>query len=386
MESAVAVVEPDGPVVVVRPGGGDASRVELTRGGFWPTWDPSGSGLAVPTLHADGGNVASTVELFEPLGVHRSTLFRQVPGSLPAIGPRIPGYACWAPTGKLISYVTAGKEGLTLFAVDSETSGMQNPVLGGAPIFSSWSPDGSTLAAHAGSNLTLLQPAVNAVPLVVTEEAAGFRTPAYSDGGILIYAVVEDGAVRLKRRDPAGTTLSLADFPGGLAFGFRPHTSELTIAMTHSPGNGLFDELSTINIDDPAAPHLVARGPFTGFFWSPAGDRMILVIPAQTGDGRYYLQALTPEGRYAGTTEGFVPSQDFRTYLGFFDQFSLSHHLWSPDSNTFLVAGRMLGDSVHSDFGDPVRSNVLRWRVGRGHPLEAICPGEIGVYPPPPRG
>ncbi|MGH2633896.1 MAG: hypothetical protein ACRDG3_10845 [Tepidiformaceae bacterium] len=384
MESPIAVVEPDGAVVVLRRTEGGWARTPLASSGFWPAWSPSASSIALAALDTDSGEVTSTVELFEPSGRHEGTLFRQAPGAPPAIGPRIPGYAAWSPAGDTLSYVTAGTDGLTLFALGADGSGMQNPLLRGAPIFSSWSPDGATLAVHAGSNLTLLRPAVNALPQVLTEEATGFRTPAFSAAGALVFAVVEEGAVRLMRTDASGAQAEpLASYPGGLAFSFRPHTSELFVAMTRSPGNGLFDELSVVNIEEPGSKHVVARGPFAGFFWSPAGDRVVLVIPAQTGDGRYSLQALTPDGRYAGATEGFVPSQDFRTYLGFFDQFALSHGLWAPDSTTFLAAGRVPGDSVHATFGDPVGSSVLEWHVGRGQPLAVVGPGEIGVYPPP---
>ena len=384
VESPVAVVEPDGPVAVLRPGEGGWARTQLARTGFWPAWNPANGSLAISSLDTSSEEVTSTVELVSRDGTHSGTLFRQAPLSPPAIGPRIPGYAMWSPSGETLSYVTAGAEGLTLFATGADGSGLQNPLLTGAPIFSAWSPDSATLAVHAGSKLTLLRPAVNAFPQTLTEEAAGFRAPAFSDSGSLVFAVVADGAVRLMSTDASGTAPeAIASYPGGLAFSFRPGTEDLYVGMTRSPGNGLFDELSVVSVQTPGSKRVVTRSPFAGFFWSPAGDRVVLVVPTQAGDGRYALQALTPDGRYAGATEGFVPSHDFRTYLGFFDQFALSHHLWAADGNTFLVAGRIPSDSVHGTFGDPVRSQVLRWRVGRGQPFEVVGPGEIGVYPPP---
>ena len=250
----------------------------------------------------------------------------------------------WAPSGDLLSYVTAGSEGLTIFATSADGSGMQNPLLSGAPIFSSWSPDSSTLAVHAGQRLTLLRPDINASPLVLSEEAAGFRAPAFSDSGTLIFAVVQEGAVQLMRTGVDGAAPErIASYPGGLAFSFRPGTEELFVAMTHTPGSGLFDELSCVTATIAGSKRVIARGPFAGFFWSPSGDQMVLVIPTQTGDGRYSLQALTPDGHYAGATEGFIPSQDFRTYLGFFDQFALSHSLWSPGGDAFSARGPRCG-------------------------------------------
>ena len=382
MESPIAVVEPDGPVAVLRPTESGWARTELLPNGFWPAWHPNRPAVAIAAFDTGRGDVSSAVELVSASGNRMGTLFRQAAGSPPAIGPRIPGYAMWAPFGDILSYVTAGSEGLTIFATSADGSGMQNPLLSGAPIFSSWSPDSSTLAIHAGQKLTLLQPGVNASPKLLSEETAGFRAPAFSDSGTLVFAVVQQGAVQLMHtRIDDRAPEPITSYPGGLAFSFRPRTEELFVAMTHSPGTGLFDELSCVTAETAGSKRVVARGPFAGFFWSPKGDRMVLVIPTQTGDGRYSLQALTPEGHYAGATEGFVPSQDFRTYLGFFDQFALSHRLWSRDGETFLVAGRMPGDGVHGAFGDPLRSQIYRWRVGPGQPLEAVGPGEIGVYP-----
>jgi hypothetical protein len=130
----------------------------------------------------------------------------------------------------------------------------------------------------------------------------------------------------------------------------------------------------------------VAQGPFVAFFWAPAGDRIVLLVPAQTGDGRYCAQLLDESGHFVGASEAMVPSQDFRTVLGFFDQFTNSHHLWSPDGGAFLMAGRLAGgDMVSQAFGDPAGDYVLLWPAERGAPIEVVAPGDIGFFPPPPK-
>ncbi len=69
--------------------------------------------------------------------------------------------------------------------------------------------------------------------------------------------------------------------------------------------------------------------------------------------------------------------------LGFFDQYALSHHLWSPDGQSFLLAGRTAHDAVSGSFGEPIGDMVLAWRVGRNRPLEIVAPASIGFFPPP---
>jgi len=384
VESPIVAVERRGPVVILRPTEGGWGRSVVVDAGFWPTWNPAAPLLAVSGVADPGSGSGATIELIDSEGRAAGTLFRPAPGSPGGIGPRIPHYAMWDPTGEILSYVAPGSDGLTLFTASPANPGVQIPLLSGAPIFSAWSPDGATLAVHAGDRVTLLYPTQGAPPVVLPGNAIGFRTPAFSSGGTLVYAVAEAGAVSLRRTNAVGDSPTpLADFPGGVAFAFRPGTETLYVAMTRSPDTGLFDELSALDADRPTAPRRITRGPFAAFLWAPAGDRLLLVTPTQSGDGRFALQARSPDGRPDGVTEGFVPSADLRTYLNFFDQFALSHRLYSPDSESFLIAGRIAGDAVHGTFGDPIGNFVMRWHPGRGQPLELVAPGEIGLYPPP---
>jgi hypothetical protein len=163
----------------------------------------------------------------------------------------------------------------------------------------------------------------------------------------------------------------VGEFPGGVALGFRPGTRELSIAVTRSPDTGNFDELWGIDLDS-GEKRALARGPFVSYYWSPRGDRFVIVVPAQTGDGRYSLQAWDDRGGFDGASEAFVPSQDFRTALGFFDQYRLSHSPWMADGSAFIACGRLAGDAVAGSFGDTIGDYVLRWRGTRGAPLERL--------------
>ena len=110
---------------------------------------------------------------------------------------------------------------------------------------------------------------------------------------------------------------------------------------------------------------------------------MALMVPAQTGDGRYAVHLIDASGRFLGATEAIVPSQDARMMLGFFDQFGTSHHTWAPDGRGLLLAGRLAGDGVSGSFGDPIGDYVMLWPAERGAPLEIVAPGDMGFFPPP---
>ena len=125
------------------------------------------------------------------------------------------------------------------------------------------------------------------------------------------------------------------------------------------------------------------RGPFVSATWSPLGDCLCVTIPTQSGDGRFMMLLVDEEGRYRAASDSFVPAQDFRTLLGFFDQYAQSHHLWAPDGGALLVAGRLMGDGVAASFGDGPRDYVLSWSTQGSEPIEVVARGDIGFFPPP---
>lgn len=378
----LALVEQSGRVSLATERGEAHVAVELAPSGFWPNWNPRGDCLAVSAVVREEP-VASTVELFSRQGEFLREMHRSVANAQPVIGPRVPNYTLWSPRGDTLAIVGTSALGLTLFLSDRDGSITSSPMLNGAPLFPCWSPEGSHLAVHAGPEIVVLEVDGTRRRSVLAERAVGFRTPAYSpDGASLVFALDAGEGVRVVRADPDGANpRPLGEFPGGVALGFRPGTRELSIAVTRSPDTGNFDELWGIDLDSGEKRPL-ARGPFVSYYWSPLGDRFVTVVPAQTGDGRYSLQAWDDRGGFGGASEAFVPSQDFRTALGFFDQYRLSHSPWSADGSAFIACGRLAGDAVASSFGDPVGDYVLCWRGARGAPLERLLPA-VAAFPSP---
>ena len=338
-------------------------------------------------VRPEGDDIRSTIELLALDGSHLRTLHQTAKGIGPVIAPRIPHYGAWSPHGDVLSYVAQSSYGLTLFLSDVAGAFVSDPVINGAPIFFSWCPDNNFLGVHAGDELAVVEVQGSRNTASVAPHAVGFRTPAFSDdGNVMAYAVPSEPGVAVMRAHFQGTGgREVHRLPGGVALGFRPGTLQLTVALTLDPASGLFDELWSLDLSqEPAAVVRLTHGPFVAFFWAPAGDRLAMVVPAQTGDGRFSARVLDPAGRPLGASEAIVPSQDFRTVLGFFDQFSKSHHLWSPNGQAFLMAGRLAGgDMVSQAFGDPVGDFVLLWHAERGGSIEAVAPGDIGFFPPP---
>ena len=106
-------------------------------------------------------------------------------------------------------------------------------------------------------------------------------------------------------------------------------------------------------------------------------------MPSTTGDSTVSLHARTAAGEFLGASPSFLPSSDFQTMAGFFDQYARSHRLWAPDGSAFLAGGRLLTDSPAAAFGDGSHDAILCWLPERGAPIERIGEAGIGFFPPP---
>jgi hypothetical protein len=379
--SPLVVVRPDGPVVVVRRLAGEQRELELAAHGWWPTWNRLGE-VALSHVETVGESLA-TLEVFdvrdpalEPRIVSRTT-----PAAL--IAPRTPHYALWSDDGATLCYVTPSEDGLGVFTALPGDATSPVRLATGAPMFPAWEPGGPRLALHHGATLTVLEPG-SPRQTIISERAVGFRTPAFRDDGrILAFAEPAGAGVVIATVDPDGTERQpIAHEPGGVALAFRPSSRELALAVSRTPEMGVFDELAVVDSVSRGRRRL-HRGPFVAFWWSPAGDRVAVLVPAQTGDGRYQLHIISAEGSVLASAEPIVLSQDLRTVVSFFDQYALSHRLWSPDGSSFALCGRLVSDGVASSFGDPPGDAVYTWAAFRGAPLERLGHGVAAFYPPP---
>ncbi len=334
----------------------------------------------------DDGEAASRIELLDLDGNHVRTLHRNPRGAPTMIAARVPYYGAWSPKGDVLAYVAPRLEGgLSLALSEVDGALLSDEVQSGAPLFPAWSPDGRYLAVHAGTTLAVVDVYGTREAHIVAEQTPGFRTPAYDSASTcLVYGIPDSGALKVVCAAPDGTEpRDVARFPGGVALAFRPGRDTLAVAVTRSPETGVFNDLWLVNpTADGDDPERIASGPFVAYYWAPGGDKLVLVVPAQTGDGRYSLRAIDPAGRTLAATEPFIPSQDFRTGLGFFDLYGKSHSPWSPDGRVFVVAGRLGGDGVSSGFGDPQGPYVMTWNVAPHELLEVVGPGELGMCLP----
>jgi TolB protein len=329
----LVVLDGDNDAVIVTADGGIVRR--LTDAGdstivFQPIWAPDGASVAYGRFDGTDASVVVTKSDGEPVTEH----------ALPA--PVI--YLSWGRTGALGWLRNDAERGLAFEAVSPDGDRLED---GGGPFYFAWSPDGTRLLAHVGvDRLDVIQFGGNAE--AIGEPPGAFSAPWWTERG-QIYLTQDATGQRLIIDDGSGPTV-VARVRGSAQLGvaasriavrsFDPEGSGLAAALQRVPLIPA-DRLTVLDLDtgtltDVAGPRTIA------FFWSPGGDRLLLLEAMGDEAGAVRWVVWSPEGTTA-YTEFFLEDSWVRDFLPFFDQYAQSVRLWSPDGSAFAFPGSVAG-------------------------------------------
>jgi hypothetical protein len=367
----IAVVDASGALTTMDDRGGDVVSHTVAEVGFqFPAWSPDGTRVAAIGQAADGGGVY----VFQARGAGGSG-----PGT-PATEPTLiyespeqpPFYVYWTPDGKQVTFLTSEREGLALRVAPADASAPGSIIREGAPLYWDWI-DPSRLLVHAGTTgpgSFLGEVGLDGVPGGLTVMAPGiFRSPVVSAGGghhafvASVTGVFGEGeAVIVESRD--GSLRHEIPVHGISAFGFAPTGAILALIAPpeNAPDVGL--PIGPLRLVDAASGDVrsVLDAAVIAFFWAPDGRTIAaLRIPAPdeeevaSVEGRppragHHVPSVASEGAALRLTFIDVASGDVRSersvrvaelftlqLLPFFDQYNLSHRIWSPDSASIVL-------------------------------------------------
>ncbi len=336
----------------------------------WPTWSPDGTRLAVSRVRiADNRALQVSVQVLDAAtGRGRMVYENDVPA---LIADGAPHYLYWSPDGEYLSFLATTRQGLTLFAVNPNTTGGAVALERGAPLYYSWGGDGDSLMVHSREAVKLLRKPFRPDRAWRLVDTASFRTPALSpDGRRWAYTVSDPVS------DPvsgaAGSTLYVgeADAPATprqilevgpfSAFIWSPDGSTLAVADRQGVRGSVFQRIRLVTVAAGVRTPVrtlvrtLVEEPLLAFYWAPSGERLAWVsVDAEEQVFEWKVAALDAaaapaEGGSAGEPDNgaavrelfrFRPSGEVFTMLSFFDQYAYSHSPWSPDSSRLVVAG-----------------------------------------------
>jgi WD40-like Beta Propeller Repeat len=385
-QALVAVVDANGGLATMDEHGGSVVRYGdpgITFG--FPAWSPDGTRIAsvgqgpadtaiyvfnVPRGGSAGGGAPGTAASprsgGEPTVVYRSP-------------DHPPFYLYWAPDGRALSFLTTEPVGFALRIAAADGSGPPASGTGGVvrlgqPLYFDW-VDPARLLVHVGTGADAYVGEIgpDGTSLAPTVPGDGVFRPAIvsHDGRYVAYARSTSdaaGEVIVAARD--GSSQQPLPVVGPAAFVFDPTGDTLAAVGATVAGSdtGGFP-IGPLRLVDPVsgAIRTLLDGSVVSFFWSPDGRTIAALRLAQPGDvpitagGGVVLTAArasaTPTvGPPAATAvrarlafvdveTGKVTSEkviglgeDFvNLLLPYFDQYALSHRLWSPDGSSILL-------------------------------------------------
>jgi len=363
-QNRIAFISPTGQLATVAPDGRE--RRALTPAGRvfqFPAWSPGGERIAAIASDAAGGAVYALVDAEDAnlVELYRS---RREP----------PIYLYWSPDSTTLSFLANNAAGLGLHLASLQS--LRSRLLTtGNPFYWQWSLDGTHLFAHIGlgkgSRLGFLEPGRGELRGSFGEPGL-FNAPGISRSErYLAYAEVDAGGVtklilesNLEAEVPPWTRNGVrreVPYEGLLALSWSPAEEVLAFMSSPVPAPHPY---GPIRLLDAASGELRALVEETAlaFFWSPDGRYIAYLTPAQDeGGGQLagglrqvsaqpvqsaplFLELAVAEvvSGQARVLTTFAPTPLFLDqFLPFFDQYALSHNLWSPRSDALVLP--MLG-------------------------------------------
>ena len=354
----IAFVSVDGEVMTMRPDGLQVNRITPEGEGFftWPTWSPDGDTLVYSGVVQRGEELQLNLYASDVSGAARRVLYASAPGEVGFLAQGVVHYPLWSPLGEQLAFIAIEDGGLSLFIDDLSADPEAQRVLDDGPLWMSWSSDTSVLAIHRGADHFLVSVDDEPSEQPIDIRAIGYRVPAFNplDGTLTlrnqpsalsasVSSVLLDGA-KVKSITP------LRKVEGQAAFLWSRDGEHLAVAEAsqyfryRDTALPVYDGIAVVPMD--SAQDVVELDlPILAFFWSPDGTKIALATLSERQNALSWA-LYDVETNERMRLVDFVPSSEQLTMFQFFDQYSYSHSIWSPDSASIVFAGDLLTDSV----------------------------------------
>ena len=356
----VAFINPQGQLVTAAPDGkNERVLTPPTRRYQFPAWSPTGDELAVIGSGPEGGGVF-TVQDRE--GAKVQTLYE---------APAGPIYLYWSPDGKKVGFLASGEAGLELQVAGSGAADTQK-VTSGNPLYWQWSRDSQKLLVHTGvfegSEVAFYTLGGRSGQPLGTPGL--FNAPGLSPSGrYLAYAELDSGATRIVLRGNTEKNAKLrreVPYEGLAALSWSPAADQLAIMNPPAAVRLPYGPVRLLDAQTGDLTPLINTTTIA-FFWSPDGKHVAYIAPRRQNDGQVtqgpaqgplepnvapvstwsetVQEAPLLELRVVNVKTGtdrlllpFTPTPLFADqFLPFFDQYALSHRVWSPDSAALVL-------------------------------------------------
>ncbi|CAN5661771.1 PD40 domain-containing protein [soil metagenome] len=372
----IAFVAANGQLGTVAPDGRDLRMLTTGERTFqFPAWSPDNEAIAAigSTEHDAGIYVVHEQTLLFDVAVQQ--LYRS--------HTQPPIYLSWSPNSQWLSFLTihaTSRLALYLTTRDglSPVTNDSKPVIAGQPCFWQWQADSQGFLVHADlgrDNARLAFVKLQNGETTLHDlgiQPGDFQVPSLS-------ADNQQWAYAERRVDFAESRLTVAsqtrkqwltDYQGTAALSWNPVTAQLVFIHPSASAQHIYGPLYLWDAASDTVQPLVEEN-VVAFFWSPDGQKLayltlaaraqrpLLKPPTFVTNGRFTgnwpfmntesqpelreslrltLHVIDVQSGRAQTLAVFEPWALFvNQFLPFFDQYAVSHRLWSPNSDALVV-------------------------------------------------
>ncbi len=372
-DSRIAFVDAAGRMGTVAAAGGDERLIGAEDAVLlFPAWSPDGRSLAAVGSTAEGPGVFAVADsdgaALTPLYVNRRGA---------------PIYLYWSPDGQAVSFIANHDDGLALYLAPAQGGEEARLLATGSPFYWQWAEAGDELLIHSGASfpgarIAFLDVAAGGEPGDDLGAAGFFQAPGISAGGrYLAWAEVDNTRARwlVVRQTESGEEQRLPH-RGNIAMSWSPAGDRDLLAFVSpaAANRRAFSYYGPLRLLDATSGEVGLLSDLTvlAFFWSPDGRYIAYITVAGQDDGEQAAGGLTTvsltesepaaqqgnlrlalwvvdvESGLGQQRLVFRPTAMYLTqFLPFFDQYALSHRIWSPDSAALVLP--IAGDTPQED-------------------------------------
>ncbi len=357
----------------------------------FPAWAPDGSKIAALGGDRSGAGIFLLDDVDEP----------GEPKELYYSNERRPFYLYWSPDSKQISFLANNPvEGMGLNVMDARAGGESRLIASGSPFYWNWTADSSQMLIHSGteadsSRLVLIDDAgQDQAPQIPTP--GYFQAPGISPSGqYWAYSQLKDGGMSWVTVDDQVTGEQQAErHAGSIALNWSPMEDKL--AFISGDDEKRFDFWGPLRLLDveTGETRLLSSNLVLAFFWSPDGKKILAIsIPSDNGlnggvevrdtknrhlarnnratplqqpmPHQFMLSVIDVEsGKGLELADVTLPTIFLSQFLIYFDQYALSHNLWSPDSEQIVLP--VISDHENQIMVISAKSGRMN-KIGDGH-------------------
>ena len=348
----------------------------------WPSWSPDGARLMFSGFIPDPAQPAAALFTTDARGRGVTELFASPVGALNMVADDSPHYALWSPDGRHVAFLAGDQGDLSLYVAPGSGATEAQLIAAGAPLYMAWSHDSQSLLVHRRGDLLRVDPTVPSESIGIGSPSPVYRAPAGSPTeDMMAYLVGDEAGMgtlytgRLNGSQPK----PMAPTSGFASFLWAPQGDRIAIGQFFDPTDPYLRDIRVVDVATNATLTLVEREELVlAFFWSPDGSRIALVTATPSGDA---LQWQIVDSRTGASLRAvpFVPSSYLLTLLTYFDQYSYSQQVWSPDSR-FLVFAGGLPDSGGGPRAGQRTSQVFIVDVEANTPPVPIAEGHLASW------